>query len=91
MDWDALAAMTHDMSGSDLHQIVNEAALMAVRECYEQNAASTGNNNGTTNDFTIVGSNNHYVTQQHLENAIQRHRQRSGQIQKNKTHNNSGS
>jgi SpoVK/Ycf46/Vps4 family AAA+-type ATPase len=86
------------MSGSDLQQIVNEAALLAVRECYDgdhNHSSSTTDVTYTTRrgrwnmeepdratNNTDTGSDNHVVTQQHLENAIRRHRQRSGQVQK---------
>jgi ATP-dependent Zn protease len=65
IDWAGLAQSSHDMSGSDLRQIVNEAALLAVREHQSSQPTST--------------SSNHMVTQQHIESAIQRHRMRSGQ------------
>jgi SpoVK/Ycf46/Vps4 family AAA+-type ATPase len=89
------------MSGSDLQQIVNEAALLAVRECYDDddhnhstttataasaatNTTRSGRRNIEEPDRTTnhTDSDNHVVTQQHLENAIRRHRQRSGQVQK---------
>ena len=73
IDWDVLATMTHDMSGSDLQQIVNEAALLAVRECYDRMDNKSPNRHSSSTDP--------FVTQAHLERAIRRHRQRSGQVQ----------
>ena len=78
IDWDSLAALTHDMSGSDLQQIVNEAALLAVRECGRDNDVPPHDPATVTSDT----DHHHAVTQHHLEQAIHRHRQRSVPIRR---------
>ena len=78
IDWDSLAALTHDMSGSDLQLIVNEAALLAVRECGRDNDMPPPDSATVTSD----PDHHHAVTQHHLEQAIHRHRQRSVPIRR---------
>lgn len=36
VDWEFLASRTNDFSGADLRNVVNEAALLAVRENHPQ-------------------------------------------------------